>query len=172
MKKVMLHLTLSLLLALTVPFNAYAKTKVHILTEEELSTLYSLREQANIDTCLNIAQEDAVLLMQLARSEAGDSGVDAQLIVMNVVMNRLKSKNFPDNIHDIIFAAKQFQVVTNGSFDNTDINVDSHLALARLEMGEDISDGAIYFESASVTDSWQSKNREFIFEKFGQRFYR
>lgn len=172
MKKVILHLMLGLLIALVLPVNAYAKSKVHILTEGELSELYTCRAEEHEDTCLNLSQEDAMLLMRLARCEAGDNGTDAQLIVMNVVINRLNNKSFPDNIHDIIYANKQFSVVTSGVFDETEINVDSHLALARLEMGEDLSGGALYFESASANGTWQSKHRELIFEKFGQRFYR
>ena len=171
MKKVILCIALGILM-ITLPLNTYAKPKVHILTEEELSMLYTCREEANVDTCLNINQTDAQLLMKLARSEAGDMGVDAQLLVMNVVMNRLKDEAFPDNIHDIIYANKQFSVVTNGNFDSVEINVDSHLALAKLEMGEDISEGAIYFESSSATDTWQSKYRTLLFEKYGQRFYK
>lgn len=169
MKKAILLLMLGLLI---LPIKSNAKSKVYILTDGELSQLYTCKEQANTDTCLDISQEDAVLLMRIARCEAGDNGVEAQLIIMNVIMNRLNDKTFPDNIHDIIYANKQFSVVTNGEFDKVEINVDSHLALARLEMGEDLSDGAIYFESASATDTWQSKHKQLLFEKYGQRFYR
>lgn len=142
------------------------------ITDSELSRLYSCREDKNCDTCISITQEEAQMLMKLACSETGDMGEDAQLLVMNVVINRLNDKDFPDNIYDIIHAEKQFSVVQNGAFDKVKPNVESHFALARLEMGEDLSEGALYFESNSAKDTWQSRHKEFLFEKYGQRYYK
>lgn len=145
----------------------------HILTRQELSSLYSYKDDTNRDTTVEITVQEADLLMRLAASEAGDYGENAQLLVMNVVMNRLRDESFPDSIRDIIFAQSQFAVVTNGAMKKAEITTDSHMALARLEMGEDLSSGALYFESSSnSSESWHSQNRIFLFEKYGQRFYR
>lgn len=147
--------------------------EIRILTNSELSKLYSCKDCYNTDTALEISVEDADLLMRLARSEAGDKGVDAQLLVMCVVMNRLNDPQFPNSIYEIIYDDNQFSVVGTSSFIKADVNADTHMALARLEMNEDISQGALYFESSSNSNrSWHSLNREFLFEKYGQRFYK
>ena len=48
---------------------------------------------------------------------------------------------------------------------------DAHFALAELESGKDISEGALYFE-ASSKKNWHKENRTFLFENYGQRFYK
>lgn len=148
--------------------------KAHILTRAELSKLYSYKDDNTYnDTTLDLTLSEAEMLMKLAMSEAGDLGEDAQLIIMNIVINRLNNEKFPDSVYEVVNAEGQFAVMTNGAYRKAEPNTDSHLALARLEMGEDISNGALYFESASnSTESWHSRNRVFLFERYGQRFYR
>lgn len=149
------------------------KQDCHILTRQELSRLYSYKDDVNKDTTIDLTLSEAEILMKLAMSEAGDLGEDAQLIIMNVIINRLNNDMFPDSVYDVVNATGQFAVMTNGAYNRAEPNTDSHLALARLEMGEDISEGALYFESASnSSESWHSKNRVFLFERYGQRFYR
>lgn len=121
---------------------------------------------------IDIDYDEAQLLMKLARSEAGDNGEEAQLLVMNVVMNRVNDENFPDSIKEVIYAKNQFSVVNSGVMTKIEPNHDSHLALARLESGDDISDGALFFESSVNNKGSWHKTREFLFEKYGQRFYR
>ena len=120
--------------------------------------------------------EDAQLLMKLAWSEAGNQGIEGQLAVMNVVMNRVKDENFPDTIKEVVYQKSgknyQFSVVSNKVFKNAEPTEETHLALADLECGKDISQGALYFESISEKKSWHRKSREFLFEDYGQRFYR
>lgn len=142
----------------------YKKLEVNYIPEPEEIVENQKVVEMNID--------EAQLLMKLARSEAGDNGVEAQLLVMNVVMNRVNDENFPDSIKEVIYAKNQFSVVSNGSMKKTEPSADSHLALAKLESGEDISKGALFFESSSNTNGSWHKTREFLFEKYGQRFYR
>ena len=153
--------------------------EVHILTDEELSKLYSYKQDVRKkdDSIVELSQADAWALMKLSRSEdgdiEGDEGVDAQLAVMNVAMNRLKSEEFPNSIPEIIYAPMQFAVISDGNYEKAVPNVNSHLALARLEKGEDISQGALYFEASSnSSESWHSQHRQFLFENYGQRFYK
>ena len=147
--------------------------EIEYLTDDDFSQLYSLHEYPNNDTCLSVSINDALLLMKIAMSEAGDNGVDAQLMIMNVVMNRVNSELFPNTIKEVIYADGQFAVVTNGIFDKTEPNVDSHVALARLESGDDLSDEAVYFESDSNSSkSWQKQNLTFVKACSGNLFYK
>lgn len=124
---------------------------------------------------LNI--DDAQLLMKLAWSEAGNQGIEGQLAIMNVVMNRVNDENFPDTVKDVIYQKcgnyYQFSVVGNGVFKKAEPTEETHLALAELEGGKDVSQGALYFEAiSSSSKSWHRKSREFLFEDYGQRFYK
>lgn len=149
--------------------------ETQMLTDSDFSKLYTCKESYRNDTTIQLTKTEAQLLMKLAMSEAGDMGIDAQLLVMNVIVNRLNNDLFPDNITDIIYQDDplQFAVTQNGALDKAEPNSDSHVALAYLEMGKDISQGALYFESSSnSSESWHSQNKEFLYEKYGQRFYK
>lgn len=77
--------------------------------------------------------EDAQLLMGIAEAEAGNQGTDGMWLIMSVVLNRVNSSEFPDNIHDVIYQQYQFYAKGIGK---TEITPECHEALARIEMGE------------------------------------
>ena len=118
---------------------------------------------------------EAQLLMKLAWSEAGNQGIEGQLVIMNVVMNRVADENFPDTVKEVVYqklgSHYQFSVVGNGVLQRAEPTEETHLALAELESGKDISEGALYFE-ASSKKNWHKENRTFLFENYGQRFYK
>lgn len=53
-------------------------------------------------------------LISLVYSETNGYGLNAQQGVVSVVFNRLKSADFPNNIHDIIYQPGQFESVYSG----------------------------------------------------------
>lgn len=143
--------------------------------QSNLQNTYTSRVIESTNEIVELDIEDAQLLMRLAWSEAGNQGIEGQLVIMNVVMNRVADENFPDNVKDVIYQKLgnyyQFSVVGNGVFQKAEPTEETHLALAELESGKDISQGALFFE-ASGKKSWQRKNRTFLFEDYGQRFYK
>lgn len=148
---------------------------IKYLTDAELSLLYTCRDDVRnpSTTVVELTQADAWLLMKLAVSETGDRGMLAQYFVMMTVLNRLKDDRFPDDISEIIYAENQFAVTTNGVMDKAEPNLESHLALAMVEQGIDKSEGAVYFEaSTNSTESWHYKNKTFLYEIDGQRYYK
>ena len=64
----------------------------------------------------NYSAEDLKLLVCLIHSEAGSESYDGKLAVANIVLNRVKSSKYPNNIHDVIYQRGQFSVVPSGSF--------------------------------------------------------
>ena len=81
---------------------------------------------------IEVTYEEAQELMQIAWCEAGNQGIDGQRYVMSVVINRVKSPDFPNTIHDVIYQPHQF--ATKG-MKSADITAETHMALAELEMG-------------------------------------
>lgn len=147
------------------------KEPVHYLTDEDFSRLYTLISDVKNDLCLDLTVEDAIKLMKIAICEGGDD-VKAQCLIMRVILNRLASDAFPNSIDEIIHQYKQFSTVQNGRYDKAEPTSNSHIALGLIEGGWDESQGALYFEASFLKDSWQSKNREFLFEYAGTRYYR
>lgn len=143
----------------------------HIITDEEMSLLYLCRDDTNFDTCILVSQQDAWRLMKIAKCEGGDD-IKAQALIMRVIINRLEDESFPDSIDEIIHQEKQFSTVSNGMYDKAEPTPESHYALALVESKWDESEGAIYFEASFLKTSWQQKNRDFLFEYEGTRYYK
>lgn len=95
--------------------------------------------------CIELSYEDARLLMGIAEAEAGNQGPDGMWLVMSVVLNRVNNPEFPDNIHDVIYAENQFYAEGIGK---TEISPECHEALARIERG-DVAPQIVAFEKTT-----------------------
>lgn len=122
--------------------------------------------------------EEAQLLMRMAQAEAGNQGIDGMWLVMSVAVNRIKSKNFLDNITDVIYqnattkngtVIYQFSSVADGRIDEQVVlSNEVHEALAMIERGK-IQEKIIAFE---VKDSTAlDKYFEYVFTFRNHRFY-
>lgn len=153
------------------------QVEVMHLKESNTQNIYvsNLPVEMTTNNIVELTIEEAQLLMKIAWSEAGNKGIEGQLAIMNVVMNRVADENFPNTIEDVIYQKLgnhyQFTVVGNGVFKIAEPTEETHLALAELESGKDISQGALFFE-ASTKKSWHKNHREFLFEDYGHRFYK
>lgn len=107
----------------------------------------STKLQDGEDNTLQISYEDAQRLMMIAEAEAGDQGVEGMLKVMEVVMNRVESGEYPDSIREVIEQPYQFQPVTEGVYYTTVPSVNAHLALAELEKNLNPDKNIIAFET-------------------------
>lgn len=132
-----------------------------------------------VDTTTEISFEDAQILMRIAEAEAAIDGVDGMAAVMQVIMNRVESSEFPDNVYDVVNQnvtlsdgriIYQFSPMDIGSYYDISISVNAHLALAELEKGKYKWLDAMYFENAE--GSWQENNREYVCTVGHHKFYK
>lgn len=131
-----------------------------------------VEEESEPEIVVEISEADQILLLKLAFAEAGNQDVDGKALVMLVVLNRVKSDEFPDTISKVIYQKNQFSPVASGSFDRaTSSNPGCLEALELVMQGYDISQGATYFESLKSYDSWHYRNLNFLFEHGGHWFY-
>ena len=144
--------------------------ETHKITDEEMSLLYLTKEDVKCDTCLLVSQEDAQRLMKIAVVEDYTS-VESQAHVMQVVLNRVESPDFPNTIKEVIEQPGQFSTVSSGKYAKAEPNVDSHYALAMIE-GRQVETDALYFEAAYAKNTWQSKHLVYISTVGGTRYYR
>ena len=124
---------------------------------------------------IDISDDELDELARLIMCEAGGEDMDGKVLVGNVVMNRVKSSKFPDDIISVIRQKRgktyQFSPVGSGKIDKVEPSDECYEAIDMILQGYDISDGALYFESC-VGESWHSRNLDFIFKHGGHRFYK
>ncbi len=139
---------------------------------------YDLLEQP--EPVYDLSDEDLEALLRIVEAEAGSEDEDGRLLVANVVLNRVASDAFPSTVSDVVFqqsdGVAQFSPVASGRYDTVEVSEKTVSAVSRALMGEDISQGALYFASRKHADSskmrWFDTNLVFLFEHGGHEFFR
>src|SRR5690554_2994153 len=92
--------------------------------------------------------EDYVLLAKLIHYEARGEPALGQVAVGAVVMNRIKSNEFPNTVEEVIFQDGQFpgfrEFMESVEIEPSSITLES---AAKAMMGEDPTRGALYFHN-------------------------
>lgn len=129
--------------------------KVYAATEKWIDiTDEMIREKETFKENLP-CNEDVILLAQLIESEAGGEKETGQIAVGNVVLNRVKSPNFPNTLQDVIFQKGQFCVVTRGTINRTPRAKSIDMAKKVLEGEQVVPEDVIFFYNPNTsTDSW------------------
>lgn len=78
-----------------------------------------------------------------AMLEGGNQGVEGIAMIYRVILNRVESPKWPDNVHDVIFQPYQFSVANRLSYANP--NDDCYTALELVKQGWDESNGVMHF---------------------------
>jgi len=92
------------------------------------------------------------LLEVITHWEARGEDEKGQILVVNVINNRVAARSFPNNIHDVIFAPGAFTPATRADFHDAQPNARTINAVQRALNGEDFSQGATFFHSISVLE--------------------
>ncbi|WP_019913262.1 cell wall hydrolase [Paenibacillus sp. HW567] len=98
-----------------------------------------------------VSEEDLLLLRKIVMAEAEGEPYQGKVAVANVVLNRLRSANFPDTIHDVIYQKRQFSPVANGRLNRVKPNADCIRAVnAALSGIKAVTDDTYYFLSLKL----------------------
>jgi len=123
------------------------------------------------------ADYDAAELYWLSRiinAESGGEPLNGQIAVGNVVLNRVKSPDFPNDIISVIFDredAVQFEPVENGTIFNTP-SAQSVEAAIRVLNGDSVIGSALYFYAPALSQGvWINANRTYYRTIGCHRFY-
>lgn len=68
-------------------------------------------------------------LCQCVEAEAGDQDYLGKCYVVDVILNRVDSKYFPDNVVDVINEPRQFEVVLNGRINKVEVTESTRQAV-------------------------------------------
>jgi len=88
--------------------------------------------------------DDISLLARLVYAEARGEPFAGQVAVAAVLLNRLEHPGFPDSVRDAIYQPRQFEVVTNGTINQTPDNL-AYLAVLDARKGVDPTNGSVFF---------------------------
>ena len=90
------------------------------------------------------------VLAQLVEAEAGNQSFEGKCLVVDVILNRVESDEFPDTISEVIFQDGQFSVVENGEFNKAAYNMkDSDFAAVAYEVELHSNKEVLYFNNCS-----------------------
>lgn len=104
--------------------------------------------------------EDRMVLAKLIHAEAEGEPYDGKVAVGAVMVNRVKSPNFPNTIKGVIYQIDelgfyQFSPVEEGRLDYITPNKDSLSATDDALAGSDPTGGALYFfNPAKISNTW------------------
>lgn len=119
--------------------------------------------------------DEVFWLARIIEAESGGESLLGKIAVGNVVMNRVRSSQYPNTIYGVIFDRKygvQFSPVLDGSIYNIP-SYNSTLAAKIVLDGIDVSEGALFFLRPELsTSSWIPNNRPYAFSIGKHDFYK
>lgn len=129
--------------------------------------------------CIDVSEKDLDTLMRIVEAEAGGEDRKGKLLVANVVINRVKSRRFPNNVTDVVYQkaknVTQFSPVSNGVINRVTVSDETREVVYSALKGEDVSNGALFFMArkyvAPENAEWFDSNLTFLFTYGGHDFY-
>lgn len=88
--------------------------------------------------------ESMEILARCVEAEAGNQGLEGKRLVVDVILNRVRDKDFPDTIAEVITQKYHFSVYWNGAMEKVTVSEETRQAI-RMELEEIGYPGVMYF---------------------------
>lgn len=141
--------------------------------EENRKTAASRETAATVVPC---SQEDYQILLRIVEAEAGICDDTGKVLVANVILNRVRDEEFPDTIKEVVYQKSQFSPVSNGAINTCKVTQQTVDCVNRALMGEDYSQGALYFMNRrgarSGAADWFDGRLTFLFQHERHEFFK
>lgn len=125
---------------------------------------------------ITYTDKDYKVLQRIVEAEAGVCDEKGKILVANVIINRVKSGRFPNNITDVVYQRNQFSPVIDGSINTCEVTEETIDCVNRALEGEDYSEGALFFmnrgASASSNVRWFDGHLKFVMSHGGHEFFK
>lgn len=109
--------------------------------------------------------DDLYWLSRIISAESRGESLEGQIAVGNVVLNRVKSGEFPNTVYGVIFDSRwggQFEPVRNGTVYQTPAPLSVIAAKLCLE-GANVAGKSLYFlDPAKAGNLWTTQNRPYV----------
>lgn len=124
---------------------------------------------------IKYTDEEYEMLCYVLQGEVGDCSEASKIAVANVIINRVKSSQFPNSISGVLTAPSQFDAVYGYYNGSTVPTQNTRDCAARALAGEDNTGGAIYYYAPQYcggsSSSW-FESLQFCLEVDGQRYFK
>lgn len=139
----------------------YKEDPPFIFEEAEIiETTVQLEDQAE----LILSQEDIELIALVTMAEAEGECEEGKRLVIDTILNRVDSEQFPDTVYDVIYQPHQFSSMWNGRVDRCEVT-DDICQLVKEELKSRLNYDVIFFNaghySAYGTPLFQVENHYF-----------
>lgn len=94
-----------------------ANKKLNLSKKNKIGKI-EITKKEEATTVIEINKEDRELLYKLVEAESGADSLNGRIAVANVIINRVRSKNFPNTIHSVMYQKYQFEPVYNSTVYN------------------------------------------------------
>lgn len=121
---------------------------------------------------IEFSPEDYELFLKVINAEAHGEPFEGKVAVAAVILNRVKSKSFPNTVREVLLQPNQFAVITHDLLDLNPLAPDIEEAAQAALAGEDPSLGALFFYRPGETTSTFMLSLETTVEIGNHRFAR
>lgn len=125
---------------------------------------------------MSVSSEDYQVLLRIVQAEAGVCDDEGKILVANVILNRVRSGEFPNTVQGVVYEPSQFSPVSNGSIDSVKVTEDTKRCVDRALAGEDYSNGALYFMNRGGSRrgavSWFDSHLTYLFQHGNHEFFK
>lgn len=157
---------------------ASAKAEIEKLnTETVMAAQAAAEEEKRKAACaIPMSEEDYQVFLRIVQAEAGICDVKGKILVANVIINRVKSNEFPNTVTGVVYQSSQFSPVADGSINRVKVSQDTIESVNRALAGEDYSNGAMYFMfrrgSQNRAVGWFDRHLTFLFSHQNHEFFK
>ncbi len=155
--------------------------KQHEMKKEELKRAEEARQRAvsapaSAAAVVSMTQDDYRVLLRIVQAEAGICDRKGRILVANVILNRVRSDEFPDTVTEVVYQRAQFSPVSDGSIDTCEVTQETIDCVRRAINGEDYSQGALYFMNRSGASfknrTWFDSHLTYLFSHDRHEFFK
>lgn len=127
------------------------------------------------DNSFGLGEQEYQILLKIVEAEAGGEDTTGKMLVANVVMNRVRSGQFPNTISEVVYQRSegkaQFSPTADGRIDQVTVSSDTVEAVSRVMSEEDLSAGAMYFRATGSKEGWFDQSLNRVLEHGNHIFY-
>lgn len=148
-----------------------------IASPETQKALYGTASSSTVSRSGNSSsvQGDLYWLARIIHAEAAGEPYKGKVAVGNVIMNRVRSSNFPNTIYGVIFeyykGIPQFSPVADGTIYNTPGTESIRAAEEAYYGARPVGNALYFFNPAKAKGEWIVKNRTYITRIGNHVFY-
>lgn len=126
-----------------------------------------------------MSDEDYDTLLRIVEAEAGSEDIKGRVLVANVIMNRVKSEDFPNTVTEVVWdnsdGVPQFSPTYDGRINEVAVFDETREAVKQALKGTDYSEGALFFIQKSAAEEhnvkWFEKDLKRLFKYGVHEFY-